>query len=392
MRDSIVHQTLFVNHFKRWGLALTGADGYKVVFRSMDAHNTPNQLGILMCNTGTPAAPTSTAVRTYLAQFLGDQRIIEAPRWLWWPILHGIILNIRPARSAQLYKRIWTEHGSPLLNIVRAQAKGLQAKLLAATQIEIPVAVGMRYGEPSIGAGLRDLRTQGARRILVLPLFPQYSATTTAAIFDAVFAELRNWRWVPELRTVAHYHDYPAYIAALANTVREARMQQGQPERLLFSFHGIPQSYFLKGDPYYCECHKTARLVAESLNLKENAWQVSFQSRFGPAAWLQPYTDKTLEAWGQEQLSSLHVICPGFAADCLETLDEINHEGHLTYTQAGGKGFHYLPALNLRSDHLAALTEIALQHLQGWLEVSPAPRPEAERVLMLRQQLGLRSE
>jgi ferrochelatase len=355
----------------------------------MDAHLTPPVTGILLCNTGTPAAPTTRAIRAYLAQFLSDQRIIEAPRWLWLPILHGIILNTRPVRSAKLYRRIWTENGAPLLTMMCAQAEALRDQLFARTHQAIPVVVGMRYGDPSIASGLRQLREAGVRRLLVLPLFPQYSATTTAAMFDAVFSELKMWRWMPEIRTIAHYHDHPDYITALANTVREARTEHGTPEKLLFSFHGIPQSYFLKGDPYYCECQKTARLVAEQLGLSATAWDVAFQSRFGSEPWLQPYTDVTLATWGHAKLKSVHVLCPGFAADCLETIDEIGHEGRHTYTEAGGTNFHYIPALNTRPDHLTALTKLVLTHLQGWLDHNPSPLPDPHRVTAHRQKLGL---
>lgn len=320
-------------------------------------------VGVLLANTGTPAAPTAAALRPYLAQFLGDRRIIELPRWLWLPILHGVLLNIRPARSARLYARLWTDEGSPLLLNTRRQAQGLSARLRS-----LPVAIGMRYGEPSIATGLRQLRDRGVRRVLVFPLFPQYSATTTGAVFDAVFDELKRWRSLPELRTVAHYHTHPLYLTALANTIREAWAAHGRPQRLLLSFHSLPQRYIQAGDPYADECRQTAEVLAQQLGLAQHEWSLAFQSRFGPVAWLQPYTDEVLQAWGRAKLERVHVVCPGFAADCLETLDEIGHEGRASYEQAGGRGFHYIPALNDRADHLDALAAIARTHLQGWRE------------------------
>ena len=352
-------------------------------------HSQPPQVGILLCNTGTPAAPTAQALRPYLKQFLSDRRIIEWSRWFWWPLLHGIILNTRPARSARLYQRIWTPQGSPLLQMMKEQAEGMRGRILTHTSLHIPVVPGMRYGEPSIAAGLRQLRDQGVRRILIFPLFPQYSATTTASMFDAVFDELKQWRWLPEIRTIAHYHDHPGYITALAHSVRATWATTGQPEQLLFSYHGIPQSYFLKGDPYYCECQKTSRLVADQLGLSETQWQVTFQSRFGPEEWLRPYTDVTLTEYGAQKCNSLQVICPGFSSDCLETVDEIDHEGRKSYEEAGGRNFHYIPALNAQPEHLDLLATLALNHLQGWLDQPPFTPPDPILINTRRQQLGV---
>lgn len=353
------------------------------------AHSLPDRAGVLLMNTGTPAAPTAAALRPYLAEFLGDPRVIELPRWLWLPVLHLGILTTRPARSARLYARVWTPQGSPLLLTMRAVAETLQAELSASAGQEIPVAIGMRYGQPSIATALRELRERGVRRLLALPLFPQYSATTTAAVLDAVFAELRRWRWMPELRTISHYHTHPRYLAALAATVREAWAAHGRPERLLFSFHGLPRSYFLKGDPYYCECQRTAREVAAALGLAAGEWQVTFQSRFGPVEWLRPYTDEVLAEGGRAGQQGTHVICPGFALDCLETLDEIAHEGRRIYEGAGGQGFHYIPALNTRADHLAALADLARAHLAGWLDQPAIPPPDPAWVAERRPSLGL---
>lgn len=331
-------------------------------------------IGILLTNIGSPDAPTPAALRRYLAEFLGDRRVIEFPRWVWLPILYLFVLTFRPRRSARLYRNIWTDNGSPLIAIMQRQAAAIEARLRAETGQRIAVTIGMAYGNPSMAAALAELKAAGVRRVLVMPLFAQYSATTTAASLDAVFRALANERWLPEIRTVNHFHDHPGYIQALVNSIREHWAKAGQPERLLFSYHGIPEDYFNAGDPYYCECEKTSRLVAEALELPREQWMVSFQSRFGPQTWLKPYTDKTLEAWGHEGLKRLDVICPGFSADCLETLDEIGREGREEYEGAGGEGYAYIPALNDRPDHIAALTDILMQHLQGWLD--DAPRAE----------------
>ena len=327
------------------------------------AHPHSAPLGVLLSNIGSPTAPTARALRPYLAQFLGDRRIIEWPRWLWLPVLHGIILNTRPARSASLYQNIWTDEGAPLLAIARRQAKGLEQRLVARLSVPVKAVLGMRYGSPSIADGLRELREAGARRILVFPLFPQYSATTTASVFDAAFDELKRWRRLPELRTVNGYHDHPRYIAALAASLREARAAHGAPQKTLFSFHGIPKSYALKGDPYPDECRETARLLAQALSLKGDEWAMAFQSRFGPEEWLRPYTDETLAEWGRSDVHSVHVVSPGFSADCLETVDELGRENRHVFESAGGASYHFVPALNDRPDHLDALAEIALKHV-----------------------------
>ena len=326
------------------------------------------QIGILITNIGSPEQPTPRAVRSYLAEFLGDRRVIEMPRWLWLPLLHGVILNVRVRHSARLYSAIWTPQGAPLITILKKQAQALQTLIQARTgQQDIPVIAAARYGSPSIRQGLRQLRDAGIGRVLVFPLFPQYSAVTAATTFDAVFDEYKRWRWVPELRTVQHYHDHPAYIAALADSIREGWAQQGQPEHLLFSYHGIPRRYALAGDPYYDECCSTAQLVAERLGVAKEMWEVSFQSQFGPGEWLGPSTHSVLEAWGAEKRKRVDVVCPGFSADCLETLYEVEQEYRELYEQAGGSGYRYVPALNDRANHLEALADIALSHLQGWL-------------------------
>jgi ferrochelatase len=333
-------------------------------------HGTQPCTGVLVANLGTPDAPTTAAVRRYLAEFLSDPRVIEVPRAVWLPILHGVILRIRPPRSARLYQSIWTEQGSPLLSISQRQAQALQRALEARFRGPVRVAPGMRYGRPSIAGALSVLREAGAARILVLPLYPQYSATSTASTFDAVADVLKTWRRIPELRMVTHYHDDPGYIGALAASIREHWQAQGQAEKLLFSFHGIPKRFFLAGDPYHCECHKTARLVAEHLQIPEERWQVTFQSRFGRAEWLKPYTDHTLRTWVQGGLKSVDVICAGFSADCLETLQEIAQENRHVFLSAGGESYRYIPALNDRPDHIQALADLVARHTQGWPETS----------------------
>jgi len=322
--------------------------------------------GVLLANLGSPDAPTPRALRRYLRQFLSDPRVVELPRPLWWVILHLFVLTTRPRRSARLYRRIWSAAGSPLLSISRRQAVALELALRSRLGSPLEVALGMRYGTPSLAAALGELRARGCQRILLLPLYPQYCSATTGSTLAAVFAEVASWRWMPELRTVASYHDHPGYLAALVASVREVWAVEGEPERLLISFHGIPRRAFLAGDPYFCHCQKTARLLAEALGLAEGRWAVAFQSRFGRQRWLEPSTDATLRRWGSERLASVDVLCPGFAADCLETLEEIAETNREIFHRAGGGRFRYLPALNDRADHIAALADLCLAHLHGW--------------------------
>lgn len=335
------------------------------------AHDQADHAGVLLANLGTPDAPTPDALRRYLAEFLWDSRVVEIPRLPWWVILHGAILRLRPARSARKYQLIWTPEGSPLLAIGRRQQAAVAAALAQRFPGPIPVALGMRYGNPSIAAALAELRDAGARRLLVLPLYPQYSAATTASTFDAVTAELRAWRWLPELRFIARYHDEPGYLDALAESVREAR-REWPGERLLFSFHGLPKRTLLAGDPYHCHCQKTARLVAERLELPPEQWAVAFQSRFGRAEWLQPYTGALLAEWAKTGVKSVDVICPGFAADCLETLEEIAIENRQTFLESGGERYRYIPALNDTPAHIDALADLIGRHAAGWPEFSAA--------------------
>lgn len=330
-------------------------------------HDKPLSIGVLLTNLGTPDEPTPSALRRYLGEFLWDPRVVEVPRPLWWMILHGIILRVRPARSAEAYEKVWTKEGSPLLNIVREQAQAIQERLEHRLSLKLHVAYAMRYGEPSIKTGLEQLREAGVRSLLVLPLYPQYASATTGSTFDAVAQVLQTWRWLPDLRFISHYHDNHGYINALVASIQRYWGEHGRPDKLLMSFHGIPKRTFLAGDPYFCECQKTGRLVAEQLNLQDEQWQVVFQSRFGREEWLQPYTDKTLEALGQAGTGRVDVVCPGFSADCLETLEEINQQNREFFLTAGGKAFHYIPALNADAAHIDALADLIELNLAGWL-------------------------
>ncbi|MCC7410518.1 MAG: ferrochelatase [Gammaproteobacteria bacterium] len=340
-------------------------------------HGRPSAVGLLLTNLGTPDAPTTAAVRRYLREFLSDPRVIEVARIPWWFILNFGILPLRPRRSAHAYARIWEAEGSPLLRITARQAQAVAAQFTARCRAPVRVEFAMRYGKPSLRSVLERLAAAQVRRLLVLPLYPQYSATTTGSTFDAVSKALRSHRWVPELRFVGGYHDDPVYIAALADSVREHWDAHGRGKRLLFSFHGLPREYLLAGDPYFCQCHATARLVAEALALPGSDWQVAFQSRFGPREWLRPYTDETLREWAGGGLGSVDVICPGFAADCLETLEEIAMLNRDLFLAAGGERFSYIPALNDSATHAQALTALALRHMRGWPELEQDYDPAA---------------
>lgn len=326
----------------------------------------PPRTGVLLTNLGTPDAPTKDALVRYLGEFLWDPRVVEQSRLIWWPALHGVILRVRPRKAARAYAKVWTEAGSPLLAISQRQAQALQSALTERGLERVTVALAMRYGNPSIRAGLEALKRANAQRLLVLPLYPQYSATTTASTIDAVSDVLKSWRVIPELRTVNGYWQEPGYIDALAQSIREHWQAHGQGEKLLFSFHGLPQRYVDAGDPYQTQCQCTASLVASALQLRAEQWQVSFQSRFGPEQWLQPYTDETLKAWAQKGLKSVDVLSPGFSADCLETLEEIDQENRAIFQDAGGGEYRYIPALNDNPAHIAFLAELVAKHSQGW--------------------------
>ena len=333
-------------------------------------HDAAECLGVLLVNLGTPDSPGRADVRRYLKEFLWDPRVVEAPRLLWWLVLNGVILNTRPKRSAAAYAKIWTPEGSPLLAISRRQREALQQALTERLPGPVQVALAMRYGRPTIAAGLDELRRAGARRVLVLPMYPQYSATTTASIFDAIGTELRQWRWLPELRFINQFHDDTGYIAALANSVRRHWGEHGEPQKLVMSFHGIPREYFEQGDPYHCQCQKTARLLAEQLELAPERWLVTFQSRLGPKEWLRPYTDESLRSLAAEGVKAVDVICPGFSADCLETLEEVAMENREVFIHAGGEAYGYIPCLNDLPEHIDALAELIYTHAQGWPETA----------------------
>lgn len=317
--------------------------------------------GVLLVNLGTPDAPTPAAVKRYLAEFLHDRRVVDMTRWLWCPILHGIILQVRPKKVAHAYAGVWTEQGSPLLAISRQQQQALQNRL-DALGYQVPVELAMTYGNPSMAAGLQALMTQGVDEVIVLPLYPQYSATTTAAVFDKLAKVIAGRPEFPGLSFIRDYYSEEAYLDALASSVKEHWQEHGRGERLLISFHGIPKRYADNGDPYPQHCHYTAEQLAKRLGLKEGEWLCSFQSRFGKEEWLQPYTDKTLELWGRE-IKTVDVICPAFAADCLETLEEIQVENRDVFCEAGGSTLNYVPALNARADHIQLLADLVRQKL-----------------------------
>jgi len=320
---------------------------------------------ILLCNLGTPDAPTPRALRRYLAEFLADPRVVEIPRALWWLILHGLILRTRPAKSAAKYRSIWMTEGSPLKVWTDKQAKMLRG-YLGQRGHRVGVKVAMRYGVPSIRSAMDELRIAGAERVLVLPLYPQYCAATTASVFDEVYAWAARRRALPELRFVNRYHDDAGYIESLAKRISDHWMTHGRGDTLVLSFHGVPRRTLLLGDPYHCECQKTARLLSERLQLRPDQLVVTFQSRFGKARWLEPYTEPTLVAMARRGARRVDVMCPGFAADCLETLEEIDQEARAAFLAAGGQEFHYIPCLNDQHEWIAALTALALRHLQGW--------------------------
>ena len=331
-------------------------------------HGRKNRTGVLLCNVGTPDAPTPTAVRRYLAEFLSDPRIVELPRVLWLPVLYGVILMTRPKHSARAYAAIWTAEGSPLLTISERLTVALERNFEAKYADEMVVALGMRYGNPSIASAFDQLLAANARRILIMPLYPQYAGATTGSAYDAVLARCRTLRWIPELRFVADYHADGRYIDAVSQSITEFWSLNGPSDRLLLSFHGIPRGYFLAGDPYHCQCQATARLLAERLELEPDAWAISFQSRIGPRRWLEPYTDDKLSEWARDGVKTVDVVCPGFSVDCLETLEEIVMGSAAVFQQAGGDELRYIPALNDNPKHVAALEAVMSAHLQGWID------------------------
>jgi protoporphyrin/coproporphyrin ferrochelatase len=330
-------------------------------------HGSAARAAVLVVNLGTPDEPTPSAVRRYLAEFLADPRVIELPRWFWLPLLHGVILPFRSRRSAHAYSQVWTERGSPLLSLSQDLTHGLREALDADAR-PLTVRLAMRYGNPSIRSVLEELHDEGVRRLLVLPLYPQYSATTTAAVFDEVMAALSEWRWMPELRWVVDYWKEPAWLDAVAGSIRQAWQDEPAGGHLLFSFHGIPQRYFRNGDPYHCQCQGSAREIVQRLGLPRERWTLAFQSRVGREEWLRPYTDETVIALARQGVKRLDVVCPGFAVDCLETLEEIAMQNAEAFVKAGGERLRYLPALNAAPSHVAALASAVQQATQGWPE------------------------
>ncbi|QNA90615.1 ferrochelatase [Massilia sp. Dwa41.01b] len=334
---------------------------------------------IVLVNLGTPDAPTRKAVKRYLKQFLSDPRVVEIPRKVWWFILTFIILPFRSGASAKKYQTIWTREGSPLKVHTQKQAKLLGEMLEERGHEGVQVRMAMRYGSPSLPEVLDQLKQENCDRIAILPAYPQYSGTTTASIWDAVFEHYRHVRNVPELRLVKHYHDHDGYIAALADSVDNYWEANGRGQKLVMSFHGVPKRTLLRGDPYYCECQKTARLLAERLRLSPDEYLVTFQSRFGRAEWLQPYTAPTVQALAREGVGRVDVICPGFTSDCLETLEEISMEVKHDFEAAGGKEFHYIPCLNTSPSWIVGMAEIAEEHLIGWPTMMSPSQREAQR-------------
>jgi len=328
-------------------------------------HGQTPRTAILYCNLGTPDAPTAAAVRRFLAEFLSDPRVVEIPRLLWMLILHGIVLRLRPAKSAAKYAQVWTKEGSPLKLWTEKQAKLLQGWLATRGHL-VPVRYAMRYGQTSIASQLDEMKAAGVTRVLVLTAYPQYSATTTASVFDAVYAWASRTRAIPELRFVNHYHDDALYINALASNVLKHWRDNGRGDMLVMSFHGVPERTLHLGDPYHCESYKTARLLAERLGLQKEQYKVTFQSRLGRAKWLEPYTEPSLIALARSGVQRVDLICPGFTSDCLETLEEINIEGRHAFLNAGGKEFHYITCLNDQQEWIDALCGVALQHMGGW--------------------------
>jgi ferrochelatase len=357
------------------------------------AHDQMPRIGVLLVNLGTPDEPTTAAVRRYLHEFLTDRRVVEIPMIAWRPLLHGVVLRTRPKQSAARYRAIWTTDGSPLLVYSQQQTSllrgylGERLKAAGLPSDSCPVELGMRYGNPSIGSALARLAAANVTRLLVLPLYPQYAASTTASAFDAVSRNLAKVRRIPALRLVDSFHDDPGYIKALARNVNDYWMKNGRPDHFVVSFHGVPRATLTAGDPYHCHCQKTGRLLAQELGLERAQWTLAFQSRFGRAQWLTPYTANTLTELGRAGVKRVDVFCPGFVADCLETLEEIAIEGRELFTRAGGRELRAIPCLNGHPAWIAALTDLAMRHLQGWL-IPPPDAHERELTRVRAQALG----
>jgi ferrochelatase len=334
--------------------------------------------GILIANLGTPDAPTPRAVRRFLAEMLSDRRIVELPRLLWLPILHGVVLRVRPRRTAASYRKIWTEEGSPQLAIARRIERALRSEVAGRISEFAGLELGMTYRLPRISEALRRLRDPRADRILVLPLFPQYSGATTAAVFDQVTRELQTWRSIPEVRFINEYHLAPGYLAALEASIREYWRDNGRGGHLLMSFHSLPKRSVALGDPYLAQCEATSQRIAATLGLGEQEWSISFQSRFGYQEWLRPYTADHLAQLARRGVRRLDVVCPGFSVDCLESLEEIAIRGQEQFEAAGGERLRYIPALNDRADHVAFLADLVERHCRGWNDSAPGRDERAD--------------
>lgn len=350
---------------------------------SVRGHREAPRAAVLLVNLGSPDEPTARALRRYLKEFLSDRRVVEVPRPIWWLILNGIILPFRAPRSARAYRSVWTEHGAPLLVNSRRLADRLQ-KRLSQDLPRVTVMLAMNYGKPSIDQAIDRLRAENIQRLLVVPMYPQYSATTTASVFDRVTRSLSRMRWLPEVRFVNDYHREADWLKAIADSIRRHRQSHGSAEKLLFSFHGIPRRNLMAGDPYYCQCQASARMIAEQLDLNDSDWQVTFQSRLGRAEWLKPYTDQTLQNMAKSGIERVQVICPGFSIDCLETIEEIAEENDEIFKEAGGRQLEYIPCLNDSDEHVALFNRLCRKHGQGWPEFS-GHRAVGESELKARQ-------
>ena len=324
-------------------------------------HESSEKIGVLLCNLGTPDSFQTIDVRKFLKEFLSDGRVVEIPKFIWWFILNGIILIFRPKKSAKLYESVWTKEGSPLL----VYSEKLVSKLLKELPNNYEIELAMRYGNPSIEEGLIALKKKNCRNLIVLPLFPQYSGTTTGSVFDEVSRVLSKWRWVPNLNFINSYHDDEGYIIALSDSIKE-KLENESPQKIIFSYHGIPKRNFIKGDPYHCLCKKTTRLVAERLGLDEDKYITTFQSRFGRAEWLKPYTSETMENLPSENIKNILVVAPGFSVDCLETIEEIDDENKEIFINAGGEKFGYIPCLNDSQQHIHFIRDFLQKQTYIW--------------------------
>ena len=351
-------------------------------------HGSRLRVGVLLVNLGTPEAPTASALRKYLKEFLSDPRVVEIPKLVWWPLLNLIILNTRPKKSAAKYASVWMPEGSPL-RVFSERQRARTAEALRSRGLDVEVELAMRYGEPSIATGLDRLKSKGVNRVLLLPLYPQFSASTTATVFDKVYEALAAMRSPPALRTIRHFHDHPAYIQAVANSIRSHWATHGRGDFLLMSFHGVPKRSLLKGDPYHCECHKTGRLIATALGLADSEWRVSFQSRFGPAEWLKPYTAELFDQLPLAGVKRLDVVCPGFISDCLETLEEIAMEGKEEFLSAGGEQYTFIPCLNDSEEAVGLLSTLIEQETLGWPVRPESPEDAADRAIARGRALSL---